>query len=124
MRRMRLVQAYKAEFMIAQIEEYNFMGPLQHLHARLKENIGHAGGPAAVARSRIGHARQRDFPVPPYDSRRSGLQDRVGVIAHPLVVVSAPVGTMQPVEHRPRPRCGRLDPGKIWMNPHAGKLEV
>ena len=53
---MRLVQSHHAKFVIAKIEEDDSVWQLQHLHAVLEKDVRYPGGPALLARGRIGPA--------------------------------------------------------------------
>ena len=72
-RRMRLVHAHIADFMIVRIDDGDPIRFLQHLHSNVPKNKGHSSGPTLIARSRIGHAGQRDFAVFLHDLRRVRL---------------------------------------------------
>jgi hypothetical protein len=90
-RRMRLVQAHPANFVILTIQDRYLVRLLNHLHLYTLENKRHRFGPALVGRVRIGDAGERNFAEPLYELRRPGLQDRIGVVPDQLIIVAHPM---------------------------------
>ncbi len=54
---MRLVQAHLAEFMIADVKDRDFVGLLQHLHSKTREDVGDGIRPTLIVRGWIAHVR-------------------------------------------------------------------
>src|ERR1700719_1347087 len=119
---MRLVHAHVADLMIVPIKDGDLVRLLEHLHSPIPKNVGHGFGPTLVARGRSAHAASLPFAVLPAHFRRRGFQDRIGVIADQVVGIALPAWQAQPVRHRTRAGCRRLDAGEIWVTPYTGEI--
>src|SRR6267154_1781195 len=53
LRRMRLVHAHAADFMILGVQDGDLMGLLQQLNSKISKNVGHGFGPTLVVWSRV-----------------------------------------------------------------------
>ena len=86
--RMRHIHPHLSKLMIERIEDRDFVWPLDNLHAKREGNKRQSFGPTLVAGRWIAFAGQRNLAEFLHHFRRPGLQDRIGVIADQLKIIT------------------------------------